>query len=126
MVLPADWPAHPFCYLTTTGRRSRRPHRIEIWFVVVDDAVWLLTERDPETDWVKNLRGEPEVTLEVAGHRTGARAEVVELDANDPVRQALAARYATSGDDLIAWAAEALVVRVSPFGAAGAGGATSR
>jgi len=25
-----------YCYLTTTGRRSGRAHRIEIWFVAHD------------------------------------------------------------------------------------------
>jgi deazaflavin-dependent oxidoreductase (nitroreductase family) len=113
VVLPSDWPTHPFCYLTTTGRRSGRPHRIEIWFVVEGRDVWLLTEREPETDWVRNLRLEPAVTLEVAGRRFHARADVVEIEPEHVVRAALATRYASVGDDLADWASEALAVRVS-------------
>ena len=112
MPVPPDWAAHPFCYLTTTGRRSQRPHRIEIWFVVVDGAVFLLTEREPETDWVRNLRVEPVVTIDIGGVVLPARAQVVEP--GPAVRAALAARYASSGDDLAEWAQGALCVRVTP------------
>ena len=31
-----------FCYLTTTGRVSGRPHTIEIWFAVQGDAIYLM------------------------------------------------------------------------------------
>jgi len=33
---PAQWASEPFLYLTTRGRRSGRPHQIEIWFAAHD------------------------------------------------------------------------------------------
>ena len=113
MVIPSDWPAHPFCYLTTTGRRSGKSHRIEIWYIVDGRDAWLFTERDPETDWVRNLRVEPAVTLEIAGRTLAAHAAVIEIALDDVIRKRLAERYASAGDDLVEWASEALAVRVS-------------
>jgi deazaflavin-dependent oxidoreductase (nitroreductase family) len=113
------WDTHPFCYLTTTGRRSGRPHRIEIWFVVHDGAAWLLTERAPETDWARNLRADPAVTLEIGGWQGPATATAEDDLAPDaPVRAALAARYQASygPEDLRPWARTALAVRVEPLG----------
>ncbi len=55
--------AVPYCYLLTAGRRSGRPHEIEIWFVAHGDTVYLLNgggKRPPgESDWVRNLRADP-------------------------------------------------------------------
>ena len=126
-VIPADWSSHPFCYVTSTGRRSGRPHRIEIWFVVDGGDAWLLTERDPETDWVRNLRASPAVTLEIAGIAHECRAAVVEIAPDHRVRSALATRYEPSGGELLDWARGALAVRVRPVGRAdGDRGATTR
>jgi hypothetical protein len=33
-----DPSAAPFCYLTTAGRMSGRPHAAEIWFALQDDS----------------------------------------------------------------------------------------
>jgi len=33
-----------YAYLTTTGRVSGAPHRIEIWFVVIDAHIWVASD----------------------------------------------------------------------------------
>ncbi len=114
MTLLDDWRDHPFTYLTTTGRRTGKAHRIEIWFVVDDGSAWVLTERSPETDWVANLRANPAVTLEIGDSRGAARADVVEIERGNRVRLALAERYAPGDRELRDWAQGALVVRVTP------------
>jgi hypothetical protein len=43
-----DQGAAPFCYLTTAGRVSGRPHSVEIWFALQDDFP-LTTFRDNVT-----------------------------------------------------------------------------
>jgi deazaflavin-dependent oxidoreductase (nitroreductase family) len=102
---------HEYCYLTTTGRRTGRAHRIEIWFVVDDDAVWLLTERQPEPDWVRNLRLDQAATLDLGAQRFAVRGEPVkDYPPDGPVRALLAVRYRHQDADLQAWAEAALVV----------------
>jgi deazaflavin-dependent oxidoreductase (nitroreductase family) len=82
---PADL---DYCYLTTTGRRSGRPHRIEIWFALGPDAVYLLSGGGDRSDWVRNLIVSPDVTLELGAERRAAKARVVK----DPEEDALARR----------------------------------
>src|SRR6185436_3519504 len=78
-----------FCYLTTRGRRSGRPHRIEIWFVAYDAGVYLLSDTG-RSDWCRNLIADPHVTLEVGTERQDTLARPVDRDdpANAVVRPA--------------------------------------
>ena len=68
----------PYCYLTTRGRMTGRPHRIEIWFALDGDTVYLLSGGRERSDWVKNLRLTPEVTVEVGHEVFPGRARVVD------------------------------------------------
>src|SRR5690606_11478240 len=45
----------PYAYLTTTGRRTGQPHRIEIWFGVDEGRMYLLAGGRERSDWVRNL-----------------------------------------------------------------------
>ena len=74
----------PFCYLTTTGRRSGRPHTIEIWFALHATTVYLLSGGRENSDWVKNLQQEPAVQIRIGTGRFTGRARVL----NGPPREA--------------------------------------
>ena len=56
-----------YCYLTTTGRRSGRPHEIEIWYVEApsDGTLYLLAGAGDGSDWVRNLRTDAACTVRV-------------------------------------------------------------
>ena len=54
----------PYLYLTTTGRKSGKPHQIEIWFVQHDGRYYLVNG-DGSGDWVANIRSIPAVTFSV-------------------------------------------------------------
>ena len=103
-----------YCYLTTRGRRTGRPHRIEIWFVAHEDAAYVLA--GGKGDWYRNLVADPAVTLEVGGERRDTQASTIAVDApvNAVVRPAMVAKYQPgSGEDLEEWSREALLVRVA-------------
>lgn len=109
------WEAWRYCYLSTVGRRTGKTHRIEIWFVVRDGALWLLTEGHGKADWVANLRVHPHATVELGERRLAVEATIAEgLPGDHPVRHDLAARYADQEPGLDAWAATALAVRLDP------------
>ncbi|MGG5257114.1 nitroreductase family deazaflavin-dependent oxidoreductase [Phycicoccus avicenniae] len=67
-------------HLTTRGRRSGDPRRIEIWYVVVAGRL-LVTGTPGPRGWLANLRADPHARLEVDGkvHEVLAR-EVVDVD----------------------------------------------
>jgi deazaflavin-dependent oxidoreductase (nitroreductase family) len=60
------------CDITTRGRRSGRPSRIEIWYFVVDGAVYLTGTPGPR-DWYANLLADPRLTFHV---KQGAHADL--------------------------------------------------
>lgn len=113
------WAAEPCCHLTTTGRRTGRPHTVEIWFAWWEGRAWLLTEPAGTADWVRNVRADGRVRLRVgAEEREAAAAVHDDLPADHPVRAALAAKYQASYGDrpLLLWARGALAVAVTPAG----------
>ena len=104
-----------FCYLTTTGRVTGRPHRIEIWFAVRGGVAYLLSGGGASSDWVRNLVVHPEVTLELRGETAPARARLVGDPEEDAMaRRLLAAKYQgwREGARLSTWATTALPVAI--------------
>jgi deazaflavin-dependent oxidoreductase (nitroreductase family) len=67
-----------FCYLTTRGRASGRPHEIEIWFALDGRTLYLLSGGGNRSDWVRNLRADPSVTVRLRDSTYAAAARVVE------------------------------------------------
>ncbi|NLG23241.1 MAG: nitroreductase family deazaflavin-dependent oxidoreductase [Actinomycetales bacterium] len=111
----AAWPAEaldaPFAYLTTTGRVSGRPHRIEIWFALDGQRVFLMSGGRDRSDWVKNLMVTPEATVEIAGVRRSGRAVVVGTESPDDAlaRRLLVSKYQRR-DELRDWGVRSLPV----------------
>ena len=53
--------------LTTIGRRSGERQTIEIWWFRVEDR-FVITGTPGRRDWMANVRSDPRVVIEVAGH----------------------------------------------------------
>src|SRR5207248_6601462 len=56
-----------FCYVTTIGRVTGRPHQIEIWFAREPGArtIYLLSGGRDRSDWVKNIRADAAVIVRI-------------------------------------------------------------
>lgn len=54
-----------FFYMTTKGRVTGKPHRIEIWFVEHEGCYYLCSEPYEKADWVKNIQKTPQVQFHV-------------------------------------------------------------
>jgi deazaflavin-dependent oxidoreductase (nitroreductase family) len=82
-------------YLTTTGRRTGRPHRIEIWFAAHHGKVYLLSGGRDRSDWVQNLQANGHVSVELAGeHHLGVARVLEPGTAEDRLaRELLVAKY---------------------------------
>jgi deazaflavin-dependent oxidoreductase (nitroreductase family) len=106
--------ADDYCYLTTTGRRTGRPHRIEIWYATDGDTLFLLAGGGRSSDWVQNLLADPTVQVEVDGGTRPARARVIEDGHGDEAERARSlvfAKYDPRYDgDLTEWRAGSLPV----------------
>ncbi len=103
-----------FCYLTTVGRVTGRPHEVEIWFALVPESRTLYMLSDSgRSDWVENLRRNPEVSVRIASKRFGGRARVVEgAEEDELARRLLVEKYEGAAGGLADWRRTALPVAV--------------
>ena len=104
----------PFCYLTTTGRVTGQPHRIEIWFAAAPDGetIYLLAGGRERSDWVANLQADPACRVEIGDQVFAGRGHVVEGTAVDrAVRELVYEKY-RHDDELEAWRESALPVAI--------------
>jgi deazaflavin-dependent oxidoreductase (nitroreductase family) len=110
-----DLAKEDFCYLTTTGRVTGRPHEIEIWFALIPErrALYMLSGGGDRSDWVKNLRRDPDVEVRIAGERYSGRArEARDAEEDELARRLLVEKYESSPGRLENWRRSALPVVV--------------
>lgn len=83
------------CYVTTTGRRSGRPHEIEIWFTERDGSLYLISGGADRSDWVRNLQAHGTASVRIAGETFAvtARAPVAHGDERAAAVNQLHAKY---------------------------------
>lgn len=106
--------AQDYCYLTTTGRVSGRPHEIEIWFGAQENTLYLLSGSG-KSDWVKNLRKDPAVSVRITTHNfTGTARVVEEQEEERTARYLIAEKYHEweEGKTLSQWARTALPIAI--------------
>jgi deazaflavin-dependent oxidoreductase (nitroreductase family) len=106
------------CDITTTGRVSGKSRRIEIWYFVVDDRVYITGTPGPR-DWYANLLARPHLVFHV---KDGARADLPAraIPITDPVERRRIMGAVMHGNgwfrsqsfDLDAWVASSPLVEV--------------
>jgi deazaflavin-dependent oxidoreductase (nitroreductase family) len=104
-----------FCYITTTGRRTGHPHRIEIWFAADTGSrtIYVLAGGRDRADFVRNAMADPRVTVQIGQIERNATARVVDpaTDEDALARRLLLAKYQEPDTgDLESWARSALPV----------------
>jgi deazaflavin-dependent oxidoreductase (nitroreductase family) len=106
-----------FCYLTTTGRISGRPHTIEIWFALNRDTLYMLSGGMDRSDWVKNARHLPDVMVRIKDRVIVGKARLVkDVEEDALARRLVLEKYEKSSeDDLTEWSRTALPVAVDLF-----------
>ena len=104
-----------YCYLTTTGRKSGLPREIEIWFGINGNTLYLLSGGGDQSQWVKNLLANPNVTVRIAKHTFNGVARIVSEEKQETmVRHLLAGKYQgwKEGKPLSDWGRTALVIGI--------------
>jgi deazaflavin-dependent oxidoreductase (nitroreductase family) len=104
-----------FCYITTTGRRTGNPHRIEIWFAAEPGGrtVYVLAGGRERADFVRNAMAQPRVTVRIGAQEGPATARVLDAGTEEDAlaRRLVLAKYQAPGQtDLESWGRSALPV----------------
>jgi deazaflavin-dependent oxidoreductase (nitroreductase family) len=114
--------------ITTTGRRSGRPTRIEIWFLRADGELYI-TGTPGKRDWYANLLAHPEFTFHLKeSTRADLPARATPILEPAERRTVLARILEGLGHarDLEAWLRESPLVEVEILGRAAAEGKERR
>lgn len=102
-----------YCYITTTGRVTGKPHTVEIWFGADGSTLYVLAGSGRNADFVRNAIKTPAVTIRIGTRRSPMRhatARIVTAAKEDALaRSMLLAKYAHQ-DDLDEWGRTALPV----------------
>jgi deazaflavin-dependent oxidoreductase (nitroreductase family) len=104
-----------YCYVTTAGRVSGKPHRIEIWFAGADLTIYLLSGGGHDSDWVKNMKKNPEVSVRIGRTQFAGTARIVaKPDEDQRARELVAGKYYKwkPGKKMNDWAETALPVAI--------------
>ncbi len=117
-----------FCYLTTVGRRSGRPHEIEIWYALDEGSgpigpgatIFLLAGGGRGSDWVRNAEEDAAVSVRFGTDATVHAGTARLLDGADAdqgeverARRLVFTKYqGRSGGDLADWRVRALPVAI--------------
>ncbi len=105
-----------FCYLTTTGRKSGRPHEIEIWFAIQSGTLFMLSGGGDAADWVKNIKADRQVRVRINSQNAALHARVVRPGTTEDqlARELLDRKYMgwRAGKKLSSWARNALPVAI--------------
>jgi deazaflavin-dependent oxidoreductase (nitroreductase family) len=101
-----------FCYVTTKGRRTGRPHTIEIWFSARAATLYILSG-EASADWVLNIQQDPAVVVKVGEHAYRGKGRIVTDDDEAAfAREAVPIKYAHREDGLEEWAITALPMAI--------------
>jgi deazaflavin-dependent oxidoreductase (nitroreductase family) len=117
-MLPPRLADEDYCYITTTGRVTGKPHEIEIWFAADGDTIFLLSGGRDRSDWVRNIRARGDVTVRIAEIAWAATARIVDDASTDArARALLLEKYVPRyRGDLESWGRTALPVAVRLHG----------
>ena len=104
-----------FCYLTTRGRVTDRPHEIEIWFALHGEVLFLLSGDGDRSDWVRNLRRDPHVTVRLGDQTRETTARLVaDPDEDALARRLLVEKYQPRDrDDLTEWGRTSMPIAIA-------------
>ena len=116
--------------ITTTGRRSGEPRRIEIVFHRIDSRIWISGIPSPDRrDWIANLEADPRLVVHLKGPAVVADLPATARIVSDPAeRRSILERVAQAWrrTDLDAMVATSPLIEVTIDEAGDAAGADDR
>ncbi len=88
------------CRLVTTGRRTGRPHDIEMWFSVVGLSACMISGNGENADWYRNALADPHVRMRFGSDWFDGRARpATGGPERKAVGEAMAVKYGGWGGD---------------------------
>lgn len=101
--------------ITTTGRKTGKPRRLEIWFHNLDGELFLTGSPGKKRDWLANLIANPKFTFHLKqSFRADIPANAIPIF-DEPSRRDIMAKVIEKlggGRDLEAWVKDSPLVKI--------------
>jgi deazaflavin-dependent oxidoreductase (nitroreductase family) len=97
--------------ITTTGRKSGRPRRLETWFHRVDGRIYL-SGWPGKRDWYANLEADPRFTFHLKGTATADLPATAVLITDADERRRILSRVVSDRESLEHWLAGSPLVEI--------------
>ena len=105
-----------YIYLTTRGRKTGKPHTVELWFAVAEKKVYLSHE-GTYTDWMKNILENSQVEFRIGKTKFKGNAHIAKdgEEAFELGKHALYLKYYGNADEdeIDDWFSESAIVEIS-------------
>ena len=105
-----EWDAEEFCYISTVGRVSGKPHTIEIWFTARGETIFVLAGGGTSADFVQNVVVDPSVVVKIGDRAYRGSGRLADEEESVFARAMIPAKYAHRESGLEEWAKTALPV----------------
>lgn len=100
--------------ITTTGRKTGKPRRIEIWFHNIDGKIFITGSPGRQRDWYRNMLARPEFTFHLKQSVKADLAARANPITDEAARRSWFSRYLANSDrDVEAWVNDSPLVEVS-------------
>lgn len=106
-----------YIYLTTKGRKTNKPHTVQVWFAYVDGKIYLSHE-GAYTDWMKNLEKDEMVNGKIDDVNFEAKAKIVgEGNSREKGKKALYEKYYKPASKAVIddWFSLSTVIELTPI-----------
>jgi deazaflavin-dependent oxidoreductase (nitroreductase family) len=107
-----------YIYLTTRGRKTEKPHTVELWFAVAGKGIYLSHE-GAYTDWMKNILEDGRVEFKIGKIQFRGNARIAKgREAFEVGKHALYIKYYGKADDdtINDWFSESTIIEISMIG----------
>lgn len=95
--------------MNTTGWKSGKNHKIEIWFVEFNKKYYIVSEREERAHWVQNIKHNPAIKFQVSNKMSEGTARIV-----NPLKESeLAGRISKLMDSKYKWS-QGSIVELAP------------
>jgi len=102
-------------YLTTKGRRTGKPHTVELWFAVAKGKVYLSHE-GTYTDWMKNILKDDHVEFRIGNLKFRGKARIAKMgETLETGKHALYRKYygEASREVVDDWFSESAIIEIT-------------
>jgi deazaflavin-dependent oxidoreductase (nitroreductase family) len=100
--------------ITTIGRKSGNPHRIEIWFHNIDGKIYITGMPGRKRDWYRNMLADPHFIFHLKQDVVADLPAQATPITDDAARRAWFTRYVENSDnDVEQWIQDSPLVEVT-------------